>query len=347
MAEKQTNKDRMREIVDSIENGIKELFESDKYRKYLATMSRFHRYSVNNTMLIYMQRPDATHVAGFNKWRDQFGRNVLKGEKGIRIIAPTPYKKKVEEIKTDPETNAPILDADGKAVIEEKEIRIPMFKVVSVFDVSQTAGKPLPQLAADLSGNVQQYEVFMEALRRALHALDTAHLGEKARADACRALREHEMAALREAADELGLKGGRVPHVDAATALPRYRAVNALMGQKAIAACHDCSDGGLAVALAEMCIGGRLGAEVDLNAVPALEAMNLTELLYSESASRLVISVRPDLGMIFDALGQWQLCTRIGTVTEDARLTLRSGDSLLCAAPVEDLAKAFKRTLDW
>ena len=167
MAEKQTNKDRMREIVDSIENGIKELFESDKYRQYLSTMSRFHRYSVNNTMLIYMQRPDATHVAGFNKWRDQFGRNVLKGEKGIRIIAPTPYKKKVEEIKTDPETNAPILDADGKAVIEEKEIRIPMFKVVSVFDVSQTAGKPLPQLAADLSGNVQQYEAFMEALRRA------------------------------------------------------------------------------------------------------------------------------------------------------------------------------------
>lgn len=167
MAEKQTNKDRMREIVDSIENGIKELFESDKYRQYLATMSRFHRYSVNNTMLIYMQRPDATHVAGFNKWRDQFGRNVLKGEKGIRIIAPTPYKKKIEEIKTDPETNAPVLDADGKAIIEEKEIRIPMFKVVSVFDVSQTSGKPLPQLAADLSGNVQQYEVFMEALRRA------------------------------------------------------------------------------------------------------------------------------------------------------------------------------------
>ena len=167
MAEKQTNKDRMREIVDSIENGIKELFESDKYRQYLSTMSRFHRYSVNNTMLIYMQCPDATHVAGFNKWLNQFGRNVLKGEKGIRIIAPTPYKKKVEEIKTDPETNAPVLDADGKAIIEEKEIRIPMFKVVSVFDVSQTYGKPLPQLAADLSGNVQQYEVFMEALRRA------------------------------------------------------------------------------------------------------------------------------------------------------------------------------------
>ena len=167
MADKPTNRERLQQITAGIEQGIKELFESDKYRKYLATMSRFHRYSVNNTMLIYMQRPDATHVAGFNKWRDQFGRNVLKGEKGIRIIAPTPYKKKVEEIKTDPETNAPVLDADGKAIIEEKEIRIPMFKVVSVFDVSQTYGKPLPQLAADLSGNVQQYEVFMEALRRA------------------------------------------------------------------------------------------------------------------------------------------------------------------------------------
>ena len=111
----------MREIVDSIENGIKELFESDKYRKYLATMSRFHRYSVNNTMLIYMQRPDATHVAGFNKWRDQFGGNVLKGEKGIRIIAPTPYKKKVEEIKTDPETNAPVLDADARPSLRKRK----------------------------------------------------------------------------------------------------------------------------------------------------------------------------------------------------------------------------------
>ena len=166
MAEKQTSKDRMREIVDSIETGIKELFESDKYRQYLSTMSRFHRYSVNNTMLIYMQRPDATHVAGFNKWRDQFGRNVMKGEKGIKIIAPTPYKKKIEEVKLDPDTKTPMLDADGKVMVEEKEVKIPMYKVVSVFDVSQTEGKPLPQLASDLNGNVQQYEVFMEALRR-------------------------------------------------------------------------------------------------------------------------------------------------------------------------------------
>ena len=166
MAEKQTNKDRMREIVDSIETGIKELFESDKYRQYLATMSRFHRYSVNNTMLIYMQRPDATHVAGFNKWRDQFGRSVKKGEKGIKIIAPTPFKKKIEEAKLDPDTKLPMLDADGKAIMEEKEIRIPMYKPVTVFDVSQTAGKPLPELAANLTGDVQNYEVFMEALRR-------------------------------------------------------------------------------------------------------------------------------------------------------------------------------------
>ena len=166
MAEKQTSKDRMREIVDSIETGIKELFESDKYRQYLSTMSRFHRYSVNNTMLIYMQRPDATHVAGFNKWRDQFGRNVMKGEKGIKIIAPTPYKKKIEQVKLDPDTKAPMLDADGKVIVEEKEVKIPMYKVVSVFDVSQTEGKSLPQLASDLNGNVQQYEVFMEALRR-------------------------------------------------------------------------------------------------------------------------------------------------------------------------------------
>ena len=128
MAEKQTSKDRMREIVDSIETGIKELFESDKYRQYLSTMSRFHRYSVNNTMLIYMQRPDATHVAGFNKWRDQFGRNVMKGEKGIKIIAPTPYKKKIEEVKLDPDTKAPMLDADGKVVVEEKEVKSPCIR---------------------------------------------------------------------------------------------------------------------------------------------------------------------------------------------------------------------------
>ena len=164
--EKQTNKERLKDITDSIERGIEELFQSDKYAEYLRTMSRFHKYSVNNTMLIYMQKPDATLVAGFNKWRDQFERNVMKGEKGIKIIAPTPYKKKIEQEKRDPDTNLPMLDADGKVIIEEKEIKIPMFKPVTVFDVSQTDGKPLPQLASDLQGNVQNYEVFMEALRR-------------------------------------------------------------------------------------------------------------------------------------------------------------------------------------
>lgn len=166
MAEKQSNKDRLKEITDSIETGIKELFESDKYRKYLATMSRFHRYSVNNTMLIFMQRPDATHVAGFNKWRDQFGRNVMKGEKGIKIIAPTPFKKKIEEAKLDPDTRLPMLDAEGNAIMEEKEIRIPMYKPVTVFDVAQTEGKPLPSLASNLTGHVQNFEVFLEALKR-------------------------------------------------------------------------------------------------------------------------------------------------------------------------------------
>ena len=164
--EKQTNKERLKEITDSIEKGIQELFESDKYAQYLRTMSRFHRYSVNNQMLIYMQKPEATLVAGFNKWRDQFERNVMKGEKGIKIIAPTPFKKKIEEQKLDPDTKQPMLDADGKVIMEEKEIKIPLFKPVTVFDVSQTEGKPLPQLASDLSGDVQNYEVFMEALRR-------------------------------------------------------------------------------------------------------------------------------------------------------------------------------------
>ncbi|MCQ4711463.1 YodL domain-containing protein [[Clostridium] innocuum] len=167
MAEnKPTNRERLREITDGIEQGIKELFESEKYMCYLSVMSRFHRYSVNNTMLIYMQKPDATLVAGYNKWKDQFERHVKKGEHGITIIAPTPYKKKIEEQKLDPDTKAPILDKDGKIVTEEKEIEIPMFRPVKVFDVSQTDGKPLPELASSLSGNVPNYEAFMEALRR-------------------------------------------------------------------------------------------------------------------------------------------------------------------------------------
>lgn len=166
MPDKVINKDRLKEITASIEDNIKDLFQSEKYAQYLRTMSRFHRYSANNTMLIYMQKPDATLCAGFNKWKNQFERNVKKGEKGIKIIAPTPYKKKIEEMKLDPDTKAPMLDENGNAIMEEKTIQIPMYKVVSVFDVSQTEGKPLPELAANLTGSVENYEVFMEALKR-------------------------------------------------------------------------------------------------------------------------------------------------------------------------------------
>ena len=166
MAEKQSNKDRIKEITAGIEQGIKELFESDRYRKYLTTMNRFHKYSLNNVMLIHSQRPDATLVASFNKWKYSFGRHVKKGEKGIQILAPTPYKIKVEKEKLDPETKLPLIDENGDPVTEEKEVSIPMFKVVSVFDVSQTEGKPLPQLAYSLSGAVEHYEEFMEALKR-------------------------------------------------------------------------------------------------------------------------------------------------------------------------------------
>ena len=123
--EKQTNRERLKDITDSIERGIQELFQSDKYAAYLRTMSRFHKYSVNNQMLIYMQKPDATLVAGFNKWRDQFERNVMKGEKGIKIIAPTPFKKKIEEQKLDPDTMLPMLDADGKVIMEERKSKSP------------------------------------------------------------------------------------------------------------------------------------------------------------------------------------------------------------------------------
>ena len=166
MAEKKNTRERLKEITDSIEQGIRELFESDKYRRYLSVMSRFHRYSLNNTMLIYMQKPEATLVAGYNKWQDQFERHVKKGEKGIVIIAPSPYKKTIEAEKLDPATRAPMRDRDGKIIMEETEIEVPMFRPVKVFDVSQTEGKPLPELAAGLSGSVQDYEIFMEALRR-------------------------------------------------------------------------------------------------------------------------------------------------------------------------------------
>lgn len=166
MAEKQTNKQRLKEITDSIEANIQGLFQTEKYADYLRTMSRFHRYSLNNTMLIHMQKPDATLVAGYNKWEQKFNRHVKQGERGIKIIAPTPFKKKVEQEKLDPDTKLPLRDGDGNIIIEEKDVTIPVFKPVVVFDVSQTEGEPLPTLASDLKGDVKHYEIFMEALRR-------------------------------------------------------------------------------------------------------------------------------------------------------------------------------------
>lgn len=165
--EKKTNQERIKEITESIEAGIRELFESGTYQSYLSTMSRFHKYSVNNTVLIHMQKPDATLVAGFNAWKNKFGRHVKKGEKGIQILAPAAVQKKVQETVLDPDTHAPLLDADGNVVTEEKTvISVPHFKPVTVFDVSQTEGKPLPALAKPLTGDVEHYEAFVEALRR-------------------------------------------------------------------------------------------------------------------------------------------------------------------------------------
>ncbi len=160
------NKDRLKEIIDSIEKGIKEVFESGRYTEYLQVMSRFHNYSFNNTMLIYMQKPDATLVAGFNKWKDKFERNVNKGEKGIKIIAPTPYKKKIEKDVLDPDTKLPMRDENGEIIKEEKEVSIPSFRPVTVFDVSQTSGKELPTLASDLNGKVENFDMLKEAISR-------------------------------------------------------------------------------------------------------------------------------------------------------------------------------------
>ena len=159
--------DRLKEITDRLEQGIKELFESERYKEYLRVMSKFYNYSFNNTMLIAMQKPDASYVAGFNAWKNNFQRNVIKGEKGIRILAPAPFKVKREMEKLDPQTQQPIIGKDGKPVTEEQEVTIPAFKVVSVFDVSQTEGKELPNIGVDeLTGDVEQYKDFFAALER-------------------------------------------------------------------------------------------------------------------------------------------------------------------------------------
>ena len=161
------NAQQVREITDKLEQGIKELFESERFKEYLRTMSKFYNYSFNNTLLIAMQKPEATYVAGYTSWQRNFDRQVMKGEKGIKILAPAPYKAQEEREKIDPATQKPVIGADGKAVTETVEVLRPAFKVVSVFDVSQTDGKELPDIIVDeLKGTVENYEAFFDALRQ-------------------------------------------------------------------------------------------------------------------------------------------------------------------------------------
>ena len=166
MAERKSAQ-QVREITDKLEQGIKELFESERFKEYLRTMSKFYHYSFSNTLLIAMQKPEATYVAGYTSWQRNFDRQVMKGEKGIKILAPAPYKAKEEREKIDPSTQKPVLDADGKPVTETVAVMRPAFKVVSVFDISQTDGKELPDIIVDeLSGSVENYAAFFEALKQ-------------------------------------------------------------------------------------------------------------------------------------------------------------------------------------
>ena len=159
--------EKLKEITDRLEQGITELFDSERYKEYLQVMSKFHNYSFNNTLLIAMQKPDASLIAGFNAWKNNFGRNVIRGEKGIRILAPSPYKIRQEVEKKDPQTGKTVIGKDGKPVTETKEIQIPAYKVVAVFDVSQTEGRELPSISAnELTGDVEQYEDFFAALEK-------------------------------------------------------------------------------------------------------------------------------------------------------------------------------------
>ena len=165
MADNNTEKQRVQELTNKLEQGLQDLFNSDSYRNYLSTMSKFHNYSFNNTLLIAMQKPDATLVAGYKAWQKNFERHVNKGEKAIRILAPAPYKIKEERDKIDPVTQELLLDKDGNPQKEEVEITIPAFRAVSVFDVAQTDGKPIPELAAkELLSDVEGYQDMIRAV---------------------------------------------------------------------------------------------------------------------------------------------------------------------------------------
>jgi hypothetical protein len=156
---------KVQELTKQLEEGIKDLYKSDKYKEYLDVMSRFHNYSSNNIGLILLQKPDASRVAGFNAWKKEFNRFVNKGEKGIGILAPASYKKTIEMDKIDPITQKPMLNKDGKKVTEKKEITQNYFRIVYVFDISQTDGEPLPEIASKLTDEVKGFDVLFNILK--------------------------------------------------------------------------------------------------------------------------------------------------------------------------------------
>lgn len=164
MAEKKGYSDKIKELTDKLEAGIKEVFTSDKYREYLSTMNKFHNYSFNNSMLIHMQKPEASYVAGYKTW-ETMERHVRKGEKGITIFAPCPYKVKKPVEVYDSKTGQVKRDIHGKPMMEEKEITYASFKAISIFDISQTEGKPLPELAQELKGEIPDYMVLMDSVK--------------------------------------------------------------------------------------------------------------------------------------------------------------------------------------
>ena len=159
-----TTIEKVKEITEKLEQGIKELFDSDRYKEYLTTMSKFHNYSFRNTMLILFQKPDASLIAGYGAWQKNFKRQVKKGERGIKILAPAPYKKTVEEKQFD-KNGVPMKDKDGNIIVNTREITVPAFKVTTVFDVSQTAGEEIPMLAKQLMGSIDEYEKFFRILK--------------------------------------------------------------------------------------------------------------------------------------------------------------------------------------
>jgi len=166
MKTEKTQDNKLEEITSKLEKGISDLFESERYANYLKTMSKLHNYSFNNTLLIALQKPDATMVAGYTSWKAAFHRNVMKGEKGIKILAPSPYKIDKVVDKIDPDTNKPIKGKDGQVLKERIQVTIPAFKVTTVFDISQTEGEPIPEISSVLKDDVKNFNRLFKAIQQ-------------------------------------------------------------------------------------------------------------------------------------------------------------------------------------